>query len=80
MEAFGRNFIELVLLALFLLVFARVLVSWLDPQGRNRASAFIIQATEPMLGLVRRAMPRTGMFDFSATVVLLILFALLRAF
>ena len=80
MEAFGRNFIELVLLALFLLVFARVLVSWLDPQGRNRASAFIIQATEPILGPVRRAMPRTGMFDFSATVVLLILFALLRAF
>jgi len=79
-EAFVRNFIELVLLALFLLVFARVLVSWLDPQGRNRASAFIIQATEPILGPVRRAMPRTGMFDFSATVVLLILFALLRAF
>jgi len=79
-EAFVRNFIELVLLALFFLVFARVLVSWLDPQGRNRASAFIIQATEPILGPVRRAMPRTGMFDFSATVVLLILFALLRAF
>lgn len=80
MEAFVRNFAELFLLALFVLVFARVLLSWIDPQGRNQASAFIIQTTEPILAPVRRALPQTGMIDLSPTIVLLILFALMRVF
>jgi YggT family protein len=80
MEAFVRNFAELFLLVLFLLIFARVLVSWLDPVGRNRASIFVIQATEPILAPVRRALPKTGMVDLSATVVLLVLFALMKLF
>ena len=80
MEAFVRNFAELFLLALFLLVFARILISWIDPTGRNRASAFIIQTTEPILVPVRRALPKTGMVDLSATVVLLVLFALMKLF
>jgi YggT family protein len=77
---FVGTFIELVLLALFVLVFARVIVSWVDPQGRYQATMFIVQTTEPLLGPVRRVLPRTGMVDFSATIVLLILFALMRAF
>jgi YggT family protein len=80
MEAFVRNFAELFLLVLFLLIFARVLVSWVDPAGRNRASVFIIQTTEPILAPVRRALPKTGMVDLSATVVLLVLFALMKLF
>ena len=78
MEAFARNFIQLLLLALFVLVFARVVVSWVDPRGRNRASVFIIQTTEPLLAPVRRMLPQTGMVDFSPTIVLLVLFALMR--
>jgi YggT family protein len=80
MEAFVRNFAELFLLALFVLVFARVLVSWIDPAGRNRASVLVIQTTEPILSPVRRALPKTGMVDLSATVVLLVLFALMKLF
>ena len=80
METFLRNFVELLLLALFVLIFARVLVSWIDPGGRNQASAYIIQTTEPILAPVRRMLPQTGMIDFSATLVLLILFALMRFF
>ncbi|MDQ2965360.1 MAG: YggT family protein [Chloroflexota bacterium] len=80
MAVFLQTFVELLLTALFVLVFGRVLVSWVDPQARYRATAFIIQATEPLLAPVRRFMPRTGMMDFSATIVLLILFALMRAF
>ena len=78
METFVSNFIQLLLTALFVLVFARVLVSWIDPMGRNQASLFIIQTTEPLLAPVRRMLPQTGMIDFSATIVLLILFALMR--
>ena len=80
MEVFVRNFAQLFLLALILLVFARVLVSWVDPLGRTQASMFIIQTTEPILGPVRRALPRTGMIDLSATIVLLVLFALMKLF
>jgi YggT family protein len=80
MEAFVRNFAELFLIALFLLVFARVLVSWVDPLGRYQASMFIIQTTEPILAPVRRALPRTGMIDLSATIVLVVIFALMKLF
>ncbi len=78
MEVFLRTFVEFLLIALFVLVFARVLISWVDPMGRNQASLFIIQTTEPLLAPVRRMLPQTGMVDFSATIVLLILFALMR--
>lgn len=78
MELFLRNFVQLFLIALIVLVFARVLITWVDPMGRNQASAFIIQTTEPILAPVRRMLPQTGMIDFSATIVLLILFALMR--
>jgi YggT family protein len=77
-ELFLRNFIQLLLIALMVLIFARVLITWVDPTGRNQASAFIIQTTEPILAPVRRMLPQTGMIDFSATVVLLVLFALMR--
>ena len=78
MELFLRTFIEFFLIALIVLVFARVLITWVDPMGRNQASAFIIQTTEPILAPVRRMLPQTGMIDFSATIVLLVLFALMR--
>jgi YggT family protein len=80
MEAFVRNFAELFLLILFVLVFARILVSWVDPMSRNQASVLIVQTTEPILAPVRRALPRTGMIDLSATVVLLVLFTLMKLF
>jgi YggT family protein len=77
---FLATFVELLVLALFVLVFARVLVSWVDPQARFAATSFIVQTTEPLLAPVRRMLPQTGMMDFSATIVLLILFALMRVF
>jgi len=77
-EAFARNFLSLFVMALIVLIFGRVLVSWVDPTGRNAASAFIIQTTEPILAPVRRLLPKTGMIDFSPTIVLLILIAVWR--
>ncbi len=80
MGAFVRNFAELFVLALIVLVFGRIVVSWLDPTGRNKASVYIVQATEPILAPVRRALPQTGMIDLSPTIVVLLLFVLLRLF
>jgi len=77
---FVLTFVQFMVLALWLLVFGRVLMSWVDPSGRNQVSAFLIQATEPMLAPVRRMLPATGMVDWSSLVVLLILGLVLRAF
>ena len=76
--AFIRNFLLFIVLALWVLILARVLLSWVDPTGRGRVAAFVIQMTEPILAPVRRALPRTGMFDLSPMIVLIILGVLLR--
>lgn len=78
--AFFLTFVQFLLLALWAMVLGRMLISWVDPTGRNRISAFLIQATEPMLAPVRRMLPRTGVMDWSGLIVLLALGALLRAF
>jgi YggT family protein len=77
--AFFINFLQFLLIALWALVFGRMLMSWVDPTGRNQISAFLIQATEPMLAPVRRMLPQTGMIDWSGLIVLLILGFLVRA-
>ena len=64
---------------LWLLVLGRVWIGWVDPTGRTRASRFLYTATEPMIAPVRRALPRTGMFDFSSLLVLIVLGLIWRA-
>jgi YggT family protein len=78
-ETFLRNFLFLLLIALWLLVLGRVLMSWFDPGRSNQVSRFLIQATEPILAPVRRFLPQTGMLDLSALIVLLLLGTLMRA-
>ena len=76
---FLANFVRFVLLGLEVLIFARVLLSWVDPGGRGTIARFVVQTTEPILAPVRRLLPRTGMFDLSPLIVLLVLGAVLRA-
>ncbi|HSL35025.1 MAG TPA: YggT family protein [Candidatus Limnocylindrales bacterium] len=80
MPLFLSNLIQITLVALWLLVLGRVLVSWIDPSGRGQISSMLIQTTEPIIAPVRRVLPRTGMFDFAPLVVLIVLSALSRAF
>jgi YggT family protein len=72
------NFIQFLLMALWALVFGRMIMSWIDPTGRYRASAFLYQTTEPILAPVRRMLPRSGMIDWSGFIVLIILSFLWR--
>ena len=74
------NFIQFLLIALWVLVFGRVIMSWIDPGGRNRISSFLFQATEPVLAPVRRVLPQSGAVDWSGFVVLILLGVLWRAF
>jgi YggT family protein len=50
-----------------------------NPTGRGAVAGFIISTTEPLLAPVRKLLPRTGMFDFSPLIVVLVIGALLRA-
>ena len=78
--SFLANFLQFLLIALWALVFGRMIMSWVDPTGRNQISSFLIQATEPILAPVRRVLPQNGMIDWSGLVVLLVLGMLWRAF
>lgn len=77
--AFILNFVQFLLMALWALVLGRMLMSWVDPSGRNQVSRFLIQSTEPMLAPVRRMLPATGMIDWSSFIVLIVLGFLWRA-
>ena len=74
------NLIHVTLLALWLLVFGRVLLSWFDPAGRSQLGSFVISTTEPLLGPIRRALPPTGMLDLSPLIVLIVLSILFPLF
>ncbi len=78
MTAYVQNFVQLLLTVLWVLVLGRVLVSWVDPGGRNQLSRFLIQTTEPMLAPIRRMLPQTGMIDFSPLILMLLLGVILR--
>jgi YggT family protein len=77
---FFANFLQFLLMALWALVFGRMIMSWVDPTGRNTISSMLIQVTEPILAPVRKMLPQTGMIDWSGFVVLIILGFLWRAF
>ena len=57
-----------------LLILARVILSWVaSPFSRNPLVQLIRAVTDPMLEPIRSILPRTGMFDFSPMVALLVL-------
>ena len=80
MGVFLRNFVELLVIALTVLILGRVLISWVDAGGRSQLSRFLFQATEPILAPVRRVLPSTGMIDLSPMIVILILTFIASAF
>jgi YggT family protein len=68
---------EIVLIVLRLceaLLLARVILSWIQPQGFNKYVRWIYLLTEPVLAPVRRILPFSqGGFDFSPIVVFIII-------
>jgi YggT family protein len=74
------NFVVLLTTILTLLILARVVVSWVMPTGGGELVAFIYSATEPLLAPIRNLLPRTGGFDFSPMIAILVLQAVGQAF
>ena len=62
------------LLALYtLLIFMRIVFSWVMLSYSNRVMRFLFKTTEPLLGPLRRNVPPVGMFDISPFVAFLII-------
>ena len=79
MERVLANFILLLVTVLWLLVFARVILSWTNPRGGGGLVAFVYQVTEPILAPIRRVLPPTGGLDWSPLIATLLLGAVLSA-
>jgi YggT family protein len=61
------------LLALyFLLIIIRIVFSWGMVSYSNRIMRLLVNATEPLLGPLRRIVPPVGMFDISPIVAFII--------
>ena len=67
------NFINLVIMILTFAIFGRVLLSWISPRGNDSVSKLLFNITEPIFAPVRKLLPKTGMFDFTPMIVLIIL-------
>ena len=68
------GFILYGLLSLYnLMIFVRIIFSWGGVSYTNRLMRFLVDATEPLLGPLRRVVPPLGMWDISPIVAFLII-------
>ncbi len=70
---FLQTFIMLLFNALYIAIFGRIIMSWIDPQGQMRITQILQEITAPILEPLRRIVPTVGMFDFSPMIALLLL-------
>lgn len=74
------GFILFGLLSIYsLLIFVRIVFSWGGVSYTNRLMRFIVDTTEPLLGPLRRVVPRLGMWDISPIVAFLIIWLFQQA-
>jgi len=76
--AFIIVILQALVVAVWLVVLGRVLMSWIDPRFEKPLSQFMYSLTEPILAPIRNVLPRTGMLDLSPLVLLLGLGFLMR--
>ncbi|MBA3469316.1 MAG: YggT family protein [Herpetosiphonaceae bacterium] len=54
-------------------ILGRVILSWVDPTGQYKVSQVLQEITEPVIGPIRKVLPRMGMLDLSPLIALLLL-------
>ena len=79
MGMFVQVFAGVFFAGLWVLVLGRMCMTWVDPKGTSTLAQFLISTTEPLIAPVRKALPQTGMFDFSSFLVLVVLGFIWRA-
>lgn len=57
----------------FFIIVGRAIISWVNPDPYNPIVRFLYNATEPVLGRIRRFIPYMGGIDLSPIVVILII-------
>ena len=71
------NLLRLILQVLSLAVILRIFLSWYSPTTVTAFTIILHRITEPLLEPLRRIVPRTGVFDFTPLVAIIILQLLL---
>ena len=71
--AYLAIFVRFMIIALYLVLLGRVIMSWVDPRFEGTLGRFLYETTEPFLAPIRRVLPQSGMFDFSPIVAFIIL-------
>ena len=77
-STFLRVFVQLFVTALFFVVTARILISWINPRFEGPVARFLFETTEPLLSPIRRLLPQTGMVDLSPMILGMVLLILMR--
>ena len=60
-------------------IFLRVIFSWINIDHRSSIYQVVYEITEPLLGPIRRIMPRLGMIDLTPMVASFILIFIAQA-
>jgi YggT family protein len=66
-------FFQILVLAMYVVLIGRVLMSWINPRFDGPVARFLYETTEPFLAPIRRMLPQTGMVDFSPFIAFLLL-------
>jgi YggT family protein len=72
-------FIRFLIIALYLVLLGRVIMSWVSPRFDGPVGRFLFETTEPILAPIRRVLPQTGMIDFSPLVAFILLSVVMAA-
>ena len=65
---------DIVLLSYMIIVIARAVISWVNPDPYNQIVIFLYRATEPVLRPIRRILPmRNTGIDLSPVIVILVI-------
>lgn len=70
----GARVLDALLTVYMWVIIARAIISWVNPDPYNPIVRFLYQATEPVLGRVRRLLPFMGGLDVSPIVVMLAIY------
>jgi YggT family protein len=66
--------IDIVLLSYMIIVVARAIISWVNPDPYNQIVILLYRATEPVLRPIRRILPMSNVgIDFSPVIVILVI-------
>jgi len=68
------NILDMALNIYLWIIFARAILSWVNPDPYNPIVQFLYKVTEPVLYPIRRMMPYGVGIDFSPLIVILVIY------